>query len=385
MTIAIDASNIQAGGGLTHLREILSNANPAQHGIERVIVWSRSTTLAKIEDQAWLVKKSDPMLNKSFVWSFLFQMFFLSNLLYKDNVDVLFVPGSTFLGRFRNFVTMSQNMLPFEREERSRYVNWQSRLRFYLLGVSQAFTFRRAQGMIYLTEYARTTIQSKLKLFTSFNVIPHGINLNFLQEPKVQKNIWDYSIDDPFELLYVSIITVYKHQWKVAAAVLRLREEGYPIVLSLVGSGRPECLKKVNEVLLNDTFNCITYKGLVPYEELETIYKKADGFVFASSCENQPIILLEAMTAGLPVVSSNMGPMPEVLGDAGFYFDPLDIDSIYASLKLYLLDEKQRMKNAYKSYNTSRNYTWKDCSDQTFRYLSSFTPQMKCFDSKEST
>lgn len=272
MILAIDATNIQAGGGLTHLREILNNANPVQYGIERVIVWSRSATLEKIEDKVWLVKKTAPMLNRSFVWSFVFQLFFLSRRLRQDKVDVLFVPGSTFLGSISNFVTLSQNMLPFEKAERARYTDWQSRLHFFMLGITQSFTFKRAKGMIYLTEYARDTIQPNLKFKNTNRIIPHGINLNFLQEPKPQRNIREYSFEKPFQLLYVSIITVYKHQWNVAEAVLRLREEGFPITLTLVGAALPESLKKVNDVLVNDRYGCVNYKGLVPYEELAAIY-----------------------------------------------------------------------------------------------------------------
>ena len=61
---------------------------------------------------------------------------------------------------------------------------------------------------------------------------------------------------------------------------------------------------------------------MIPYHELHSEYKDADLGVFASSCENLPIILIEKMASGLPIACSNKGPMPEVLGSAGVYFDP---------------------------------------------------------------
>mgnify|MGYP000036966699 CR=1 FL=1 len=127
-------------------------------------------------------------------------------------------------------------------------------------------------------------------LKNDFMIIPHGIKLSFVNSPKTQKDISEYSFDNPFKLLYVSILNVYKHQWNVAEAILKLRQEGYPIHLDFVGGSHKESLQKLKNVLVKDKQNCLNYVGEIPYEELENVYKKADAFVFASSCENMPII-----------------------------------------------------------------------------------------------
>src|SRR5690606_20771522 len=116
--------------------------------------------------------------------------------------------------------------------------------------------------------------------------------------------------------------------------------------------------------------NIVSYHGLKKHEELHSIYKSADAFVFASSCENMPNILLEAMAAGLPIACSDKGPMPEVLNDAGVYFDPTEVQSIYKTLKSLLDDKNKRKQLAEKAYNSVQNYSWKDCSDKTFENLS---------------
>ena len=48
MILGIDAGNIRAGGGVTHLVELLRAARPQAHGFERVIVWSSAATLAQL-------------------------------------------------------------------------------------------------------------------------------------------------------------------------------------------------------------------------------------------------------------------------------------------------------------------------------------------------
>lgn len=369
MILAIDASNIRSGGGLTHLRQILINGSSDKYGFSKVIVWSSLNTLSKLPELPWLEKRTHSLLNKSFFFSFFFQFFLLSKELKKVNCDLLFVPGGTFIGSFKPIVSLSQNMLPFEKTEIIRFSSYKMRLKFNFLRFTQGATFKKSEGTIFLTAYAMKYISNVIKIEKSTSLVPHGIDNKFLNAPKKQENINSYSSFSPFKLLYVSIVTDYKHQWNVAEAVLKLRNEGYPITLDLVGSSTLDALKKLNTVLENDKDKAILYKGMIPYEDLPEIYKSADAFVFASSCENMPIILIEAMSAGLPIVSSEMGPMPEVLGDAGFYFNPLDVSSIYNALREMLESKSLREEKSNLSYQKSLNYTWKECSDRTFEYL----------------
>lgn len=368
MILGIDASNIRSGGGLTHLKGILNNANPSDQRIDKIFIWSNKTTLDALPDKDWLVKKTHKYLNKSFLWSFFFQIFFISKLADDEKCKLLFVPGGTFLGTFDNIVSMSRNMLPFEKEERARFPHWKSKLKFLLLKITQSFTFRRSKSVIFLTNYAKDYITKDLRL-KNYTIIPHGINTAFLNQPKPQKNIKTYTKQNPFKLLYVSIVTVYKHQWNVAEAVLKLKKEGYPIRLDLVGDSTDESILKLQEVMKNDDDNSINYHGVIQYEKLSYIYKSSDAFVFASSCENMPNILVEAMTAGLPIACSDRGPMPEVLGSNGFYFNPLDADDIYKALKNLLENETLREEQANQLFEKSINYTWKDCADKTFIHL----------------
>lgn len=369
MILGIDATNIRNGGGLTHLKEILSHSNVSNFPFKKVVIWASDSTLAHLPDFSFIQKESHPSLNKSFIHSFIFQLFKISDFAKKEECKLLFVPGGTFIGDFENIVSMSQNMLPFEEKERKRFKGIRARLRFKLLYFTQRNTFKKAKAVIFLTNYAKNYISKNISLKNETCIISHGISLQFLQSPKIQKSIEEYDFNNPFKLLYVSIITRYKHQWNVAEAVLRLREEGFPVTVDFIGSSTPNSLYKLNEIIKLDRYNCLRYKGLVPHDKLADIYKKADGFVFASSCENQPIILLEAMSAGLPIASSNMGPMPEVIGENDFLFDPLSVDSIYETLKSFLLNPAARQALAKDSYNRIYSYTWNKCSVATFKYL----------------
>lgn len=367
--LGIDATNIRKGGGLTHLVEILSNINPRDFDFNCVYIWASKETLAKIPNRTWLIKRSHHWLDKTFLFSFSFQILYLSREARSSNCDLLFIPGGTFFGFFPNYVTLSQNMLPFEYAERSRYKDLQSRIRFIFLELSQTWTFKRSKGVIFLTNYAKNSICNLIQLKRPSIVIGHGSSPSFFNIPKEQLEISNFSKERPFNLLYVSSILAYKHQWNVAEAVLDLRMKGYPITLDLVGGCSTSALKRLIDVIKKDTDQSIRYLGEVSRDEISSIYMKADAFVFASSCENQPIILIEAMASGLPIACSNKGPMPEVLGDSSFYFNPLDKSDISRAIEKMLLSRDLRELFAKKLYHESQNYTWGICARRTFEFL----------------
>ena len=127
---------------------------------------------------------------------------------------------------------------------------------------------------------------------------------------------------NPYKILYVSIIDQYKHQWHVVNAVNILRKEGYPICLDLVGPSYSPALRRLNSTIekVDPLGQWVSYQNEIPSMNYIKRYANADLGLFASSCENMPNILLEMMASGLPIVSSDRGPMPDILLDGGLYF-----------------------------------------------------------------
>lgn len=369
MILGLDASNIRAGGGLTHLINILLNVHEDSSKFEKIIIWASEETLKKLPDQIWIVKKSHRLINKNAIFALLWQIFILKRLAKKEKCDIVFAPGGTFLSPFMPFVTMSQNMLPFELNEAFRFRSPLTRLRFITLRLTQSFSFSKAAGIIFLTKYAKNTIFSKIRIKGDTTIIPHGINVGFLCPPRYP--YLQGSGTKEFQLLYVSIITVYKHQWHVVRAVSMLRKEGFNVKICLIGPKTSEGWALLEKVIseVDPNHEYITYFGSLPHDELAKHYKNSDAFIFASTCENQPIILLEAMSAGLPIACSEKQPLPEVLGEAGFYFNAEDVQSIKDALKELISKPDLAYEKANLAYQSVRNYSWKNCSDQTFDFI----------------
>ncbi|HKX30846.1 MAG TPA: glycosyltransferase, partial [Blastocatellia bacterium] len=307
MRLGIDASNIRSGGGLTYLLEILRAAEPQDCGITQIVIWAGQETLDQLPARPWLQIRHEALLDQSLPARIYWQYFKLPRLA-EESCDCLFVPGGSHSGSFRPFVGVSSNMLPFEPAELKRYgLSWMN-LKLRLLRFSQTRGFRRADGIIFLTEYARATVTEAVQVDGWHPVIPFGINKQFYLEPRPSRPIGACTPKEPFRLLYVSKIEPYKHQWSLVEAVARLRGEGLPLALDLIGGPENsaawrELVRVLGQVDPGAEF--IHYLDHIPYRELPNYYHRADAFVFASSCENLPNILLEAMAAGLPIICSN--------------------------------------------------------------------------------
>lgn len=373
MRVAIDAANIRAGGGVTHLVEFLRAAEPHAFGIDKILIWACASTLARIEDRPWLEKRTDPALEANLLKRILWQRVGLSKVLRMEKVDLLFVPGGSIIPNIRPAVTMSRNMLPFEWNELRRFGLSLTALKLVLLRYNQASSFRNAQGTIFLTRYAHDAIlRITGPLRGAAAIVPHGIDDRFRREPRPQRAIADVTMSDPLRVAYVSIVDAHKHQWAVAEAIDRLRREGLPIRLDLYGPARDSVLPRLTEVLerVDPEREFIRYWGAIDYNELDKRYAAADICVFASSCENMPNILIESMAAALPIACSDRGPMPEVLGDAGVYFDPEDSRSIADAVRMLALDPILRAKKAGAAQKIAAEFSWLRCSRETLAFLS---------------
>lgn len=371
MILGIDAFNLHAGGGITHLVEMLSAADPAAHGFDQVIVWAGTNLLTKIDDRVWLRKVHEPFLDRALPYRLFWQRFRSKRLAERAGCDVLFVPGGADGSGFRPVVTMSRNMLPFERRELKRYGFSFYTLKLLLVRWAQRREFRKADSIIFLTQYAQNSIVNSLAaLQRKCEIVPHGISQRFFINPRPQLPAKMFHKASPFRVLYVSALYAYKHQWLVAEAVAMLRAEGMPVVLKLVGPPA-EGLLRLNATLarIDPQGTFISYCGPVPYEDLDKQYATADIGVFASTCENMPNILLEYMAAGLPIACSRSGPMPEILGDAGVYFDPEDSNSIATAIRNLFASEILREQKSIAAFERVKQYSWTRCAGETFGLL----------------
>lgn len=385
--LGVDASNIRAGGGVSHLIQLLGAADPSSYGFDQVIVWAGRNTLDKLPDRPWLFKLYENCLDKGLLYRTFWQRYLLPERLKQQHCSMLWVPGGTAYRVPVPLVSMSQNLLPFSTGELLRYgVSWMT-LKLLLLRRSQSRTFSSSQGVIFLSKYSKNSVLGFVKKPPRMmDIIASGIDIRFLQNPRPARPLEECSLENPIKLLYVSIVDAYKHQWVIAEAVASLRSEGIPVELELVGAAYPPSKKRLDAVLdrMDPQRKFIRYRSAVDFNAIHTIYRNADIGIFASSCETFPLILLETMAAGLPIACSNREPMPEIIGDACIYFDPEDVHSVANALRKLMVSTYLRNEISRASFHKVQEYSWARCANETFGFLRDVLDDCMATESKKA-
>lgn len=374
MIIAIDACNVSNGGGLKVLEETFgTDINPKQFGIDSIIIYTAANL--KI-DKPWLKIIKTP-LQSIFSLKFLFFRLFLFPNILKSNCNLVYSPTALYPGNKVPFVCASQNMLAFEKIERNRFP-FSQRIKYIFINITSIYSFKKSTANIFLTTHSKNLIYKSIPTINHkpHAIIPLGCSARFITPPKTQKNISHYSKNKPFKILYVSIINFYKHQREVILAIQILIKKNYPVELDLIGPANPKAFIDIEHLLITNN-SYIHYHKDVSYHVIDQYYRNADIFLFNSTCETMPNILLEAMSAGLPIISSSYGPMKEILHDSAIYCDPLDPEDISDKLEYLLLNPEMRENIALKSYNLSKNYSWESTAKLTYSFLSLIANSIK--------
>ena len=371
--IGIDASNLRQGGGITHLAELLRAASTQNHAFTEIIVWGGEVTLSRLPDAPWLRKVNIAMLNRGLLWRIFWQTRHLSEQARAAQCDVLFVPGGSFVGSFSPTVLMSQNLLPFEWLEIRRTGYSVQTAKMLLLRLVQSYSFKRAQGVIFLSQYGKKAVEAITgSLAAPTCIIAHGLPNTFTHPVTLPiRSLADCDIDLPLRIVCVGNIDAYKHPVQVLRAVARLRYQGYPITLEFIGPGVPKWIAKLQSAIskIDHAKKWVRYLGAITPAQLQEKYTQADLAIFASSCETFGIILLEEMAMGVPIISSNCSAIPEVVQDAALYCDPENHLSIATAIKEALLSDELRQAMRKRGYVIVQQYSWEQCANETFSFL----------------
>jgi glycosyltransferase involved in cell wall biosynthesis len=123
-----------------------------------------------------------------------------------------------------------------------------------------------------------------------------------------------------------------------------------------------EVMKMAGQPRASGTINMV---GLLSESDLVSAYREATAFVFPSFMEGFGITPLEAMSCGTPVIVSNRSSLPEVVGNAGLYFDPSDIDSIVDAITTVLESTLVQQALREKGLERARSFSWRKTANLT--------------------
>ena len=158
-----------------------------------------------------------------------------------------------------------------------------------------------------------------------------------------------------------------KNLVRLMAAFARLRSRGDEHCLVL--AGRPsfqakEVYQAIARLGLQDRVRIL---GPIPDQDLAVIYNLATFLAFPSSHEGFGLPALEAMACGLAVCAARAGALPEVLNDAGVFFDPYNVEEMAEAFWRLLREPDLRQELATKGRKRAEQFSWERCANATLQ------------------
>lgn len=177
-----------------------------------------------------------------------------------------------------------------------------------------------------------------------------------------------YDIEGKY-LIAVGTLQPRKNYEKLVKVFVRLKKLGGCEKLVIVGKygwlydSLFDGVKKLN--IEHD----VIFTGYVPDRDIVYLLNGAKAYVLASFYEGFGIPVLEAQACGVPVVVSRVSSIPEVAGEAAFYFDPKNEDDMFEKINQVLTVEDLREKLRQKGLENVRRFSWRTCAAQVLKTI----------------
>ncbi len=151
------------------------------------------------------------------------------------------------------------------------------------------------------------------------------------------------SDDDAFRILYIGRLVPFKGQGVLLEAVAVMREDGIEAELTLVGEGPSRAELEARAAALG-LAEAVSFTGAVGQDEIRRHYAAADVFCLPSFAEGVPVVLMEAMAMRVPVISTRIMGIPELIDDGsdGLLIAPGRSDELVAALTRMARDPELR-------------------------------------------
>ena len=220
-----------------------------------------------------------------------------------------------------NVITIHGNMKLIAEVNRARVFSYQ-----WLAARIERFTIPRAGGVVCITGYTQRAVAD---LAPQTWVAPNAVDASFFELVRQPA--------EPKTILCVGHITVRKNQNRFIEALDALASAGRCNVLFLGAAAESDPYARKFFELVKTRSWC-RYGGLAGREELKRHLAEASVLALPSLEDNCPMVVLEAMAAGVPVAAARVGGVPELItdGQTGLLFDPLEPAMIAESMKRLL-------------------------------------------------
>jgi len=308
---------------------------------------------------------------------FVAEAYWLARLIEKERVDVVnshwMIPQGFTVALVKQFVDVPHLVTIHSSDLHT--------LKRFFFGrwVSQ-FILRSADCIITVSNYLKTVLDKLVGYSTTATVLPMGVDLKRFTTHKTQSLLrHEYQISAEKVILYVGKLIEVKGVHVLIHAMNILTKQRKDIQLILVGDGilREKLEVQVDNLNLNPF---VRFTGAVGHKQLADFYTLCDLVVVPSlitprgETEGMPVVILEAMSVGKPVVGSNVGGISDVIknGYNGFLTSPQNPEDIAEKI-LMCLEESNLSRFGVRARKTAQRYGWQAIGENYQRVIDSMS------------
>ncbi len=200
------------------------------------------------------------------------------------------------------------------------------------------------------------------KVIVTYEGVDDKFNFKRVDGKEILKK---YKIKKPF-IIYTGNLYPHKNIDRLLEAVLKINKEKKIKLILVLICARDFFLKRFEgEIKRLKAQGLVKLLGFVGDRNLVALYKKAEAFVFPSLLEGFGLTGLEAMSVGLPVISSSASCLPEVYGQAAAYFNPLNINEMAGKIVEVVSDDNLKQSLRELGLKKAKEYSWQKMAKET--------------------
>jgi glycosyltransferase involved in cell wall biosynthesis len=225
-------------------------------------------------------------------------------------------------------------------------------------------TVKRADRIIAVSRFSRDEIVRHMRVPTDKVTVVHsaGRDAQTLRTgPRLASDVVR-ALPRPYIMAF-SALSAHKNIPRLISAFARI-SGSVPHDLVLVGHMPVKAAVRA-EIQAAGGSDRVHFTGYVPEADVTALLQHASLFAFPSLYEGFGLPLLDAQNAGVPVVSSSAGALPEIAGGSAIMFDPTSEDEMAGALRRGLMDAELRASLVRKGHVNARQFSWDRTARET--------------------
>lgn len=229
------------------------------------------------------------------------------------------------------------------------------------------YSVGRAQKIITISESSKSDIIKAYKVTPEkVAVVYPGIKkIEARNELNMEELKLKFGIINKY-ILFVGTLQPRKNIVRLIHAFSKLETDKELVIVGRKGWQYDEILQAPEKYKVKDRVRFIHDANDT---DLPSLYKNADFFVLPSLYEGFGLPVLEAMSYGTAVITSNVSSLPEAGGDAALYVDPLSAEDISQKMQKLLNDEGLRKELIKKGHEQVKKFSWEKSAKETLAVL----------------